>query len=104
MTTSREWAQLIAKAWVDEEFQRIIEKDIEAALKQNDIETAGVLQVPPRPEGLKDEKLKGNYTFNNYDDIIPATTFTNVGGRGAFPFTKKALTIKNANLIQENEG
>lgn len=73
MATNKEWSQLIAKAWLDEDFKKLLETDPAAALNQCGIMSdETMIEVPARPEDLSDEQLNaflkgegGDLTVNN---------------------------------------
>jgi hypothetical protein len=62
----KEWAKVIAKAWVDEEFKKQLLADPKSVLKENGIDFPETIKVnmteskkdelnltlPPRPEGI----------------------------------------------------
>ena len=59
MATSKEWAQVIAKAWLDEDFKNLLEKNPRKALKQCGFKVdKGVFEVMPRPADLTDEEIR----------------------------------------------
>ena len=67
MATYQEWARIIAKAWLDEEFKSLLEGNPAAAFEQSGIKPDTVIRIPPRPDELSDEQLEviaesGNYT------------------------------------------
>jgi len=56
--TKHQWGQIIAEAWLDEDFKEALEENPEAAIKKRfGFRFDRLLKVPPRPANLTDEQL-----------------------------------------------
>ena len=59
--SSKQWGQIIAKAWKDPEFKTLLESDPTAAIHQFASENGGhcgdLMSVPERPANLSDEQV-----------------------------------------------
>ena len=57
MATHEEWAEVLGRAWDDEDFKNLLEHDPAAAFRECGIEPGRIIHVMPHPDDMSDEQL-----------------------------------------------
>ena len=77
--TGSEWARIIAKAWVDDDFRNALELDPINAIRNDPevgVEFTRLLNLPERPHDLSEEKLGQIASGEAPAVVIPYTCIT----------------------------